>query len=194
MAEAARLLYEPNDPRIEAAYANAPPDMICEILRGALAMSPRPAVPHGRFAGKLWSRLFGPFDDGVGGPGGWFFLPEPELHLGPRPDKMQPDLAGWRRERAGEVRRATAVEVAPDWVCEVLSPSTEANHRDVKMPLYAEHGVAFAWLADPIAQTLEAFNLVRGRWQPAGSWCGDAVVRVEPFDALPLDLTRLWPE
>ena len=194
MADAARVLDEPNHPTIEAAYAGAPPDVVCEILRGALAMSPRPAPPHGRFAKKLGSRLFGPFDEGVGGPGGWIFLDEPELHLGPRPDKMQPDLAGWLRERMPRVPRKAAIQVAPDWVCEVLSPSTASLDRDVKMPLYAEHGVSFAWLVDPLAQVLEAFELVRGRWQPTGTWRGDDVARVEPFDALALDLTRLWPE
>jgi Uma2 family endonuclease len=194
MADAARPLYEPNHPTIEAAYENAPPDVICEILYGALAMAPRPAVPHGRLAGRLYGRLLVPFDDGVGGPGGWYLLPEPELHLGPRPDKMQPDLAGWRRERTGNVVRATAVTVAPDWVCEVLSPSTAATDRDVKMPLYAEHGVSFVWLVDPIAEVLEAFKLVRGRWQPVGIWRGDDVARVEPFEAFALDLARVWPE
>ena len=194
MAEAARPLYEPNHPAIEAAYENAPPDVVCEILHGALAMAPRPAPPHGRFAKKLGSRLFDPFDEGVGGPGGWIFLDEPELHLGPRPDKMQPDLAGWRRERMPRVPRKAAIQVAPDWVCEVLSPSTAPLDRDVKMPLYAEHSVSFVWLADPIAEVLEAFKLVRGRWQPVGTWRGDAVARVEPFEALALDLARLWPE
>jgi len=194
MADAARVLDEPNHPTIEAAYEGAPPDVVCEILHGALAMSPRPAPPHGRFAKKLGAGLFGPFDEGVSGPGGWIFLDEPELHLGPRPDKMQPDLAGWLRERMPRVPRKAAIQVAPDWVCEVLSPSTASLDRDVKMPLYAEHGVSFAWLVDPIAQVLEAFKLVRGRWQPTGTWRGDDVVRVEPFDALTLDLTRLWPE
>ncbi len=194
MAEPARPLDEPNHPAVEAAYANAPPDVVCEILRGVLAMSPRPALPHGRFAKKLGVRLFGPFDEGVGGPGGWLFVDEPELHLGARPDKMQPDLAGWRRERMPRVPRDAATDMAPDWVCEVLSPSTEANDRGVKMPLYAEHGVGHAWLVDPIAQSLEAYRLARGRWHPIGTWRSDAVARVEAVDDLALQLARLWPE
>lgn len=194
MAEAARLPYAPNHPDVEAAYANPPPGLVSEILHGVLAMSPRPAVPHGRFAKKLGTRLYGPFDEGTGGPGGWYFVDEPELHLGMRPDKMQPDLAGWRRERAGAVLHASAVTTAPDWVCEVLSPSTATHDRDVKLPLYAEHGVAFAWLVDPIARVLEAFVLHRGRWQPLGVWREDALARVAPFDALPIARDRLWPE
>lgn len=194
VADPARRLDEPNHPEVEAAYAAAPPTMIVEILHGALAMSPRPSVPHGRFAKKLGGRLYMPFDEGVGGPGGWLFLDEPELHLGARPDKMKPDLAGWRRAHVPSLPRGAAISAAPDWVCEVLSPSTEANDRGVKMPLYAEHGVAHVWLVDPIARTLEAFRLVRDRWQPVGTWRDDAVVRVEPFDALALELARLWPE
>jgi Uma2 family endonuclease len=194
MAEAARGLYEPNHPTIEAAYENAPPDVVCEILHGALAMAPRPAPPHGRFAKRLGGHLFMPFDEGVGGPGGWIFIDEPELHLGARPDKMQPDLAGWRRERMPRVSRKAAISIAPDWVCEVLSPSTAPLDRDVKLPLYAEHDVSFAWLVDPIAEVLEAFKRVRGRWQPVGTWRGDAVARVEPFESLALDLARIWPE
>ncbi len=194
MADPARVLDEPNHPAVETAYANPPPGMICEILRGVLAMSPRPAAPHGRFAKKLGVRLFGPYDDGVGGPGGWIFLDEPELHLGARPDKMEPDLSGWRRDRMQRLPRNAAINAAPDWVCEVLSPSTEANDRGVKMPLYAEHGVGHAWLADPLARVLEAFKLVRGRWHPIGTWREDAIVRVEPFDAIELSLAALWPE
>jgi Uma2 family endonuclease len=194
MGDPALSLNEPNHPAVERAYASPPPGMVSEILRGVLAMSPRPTPPHGRTAKKLGVRLFGPFDEGVGGPGGWIFLDEPELHLGVRPDKMEADLAGWRRERVPRLPRSAVITVAPDWVCEILSPSTEANDRGVKMPLYAEHGVGHAWLVDPIEQVLEAFRLARGRWQPIGTWRDGDVARVEPFEAITLDLAGLWPE
>jgi len=191
----ARDLEFPNlRPEVVDAYRNASPGVVVEVIDGELFTMPRPRARHARAATRLAGRL-APFDDpGDDDPGGWDILIEPELHLGPRPDKMQPDLAGWLRERMPRVPRKAAIQVAPDWVCEVLSPSTASLDRDVKMPLYAEHGVSFAWLVDPIAQVLEAFKLVRGRWQPTGTWRGDDVVRVEPFDALTLDLTRLWPE
>jgi Uma2 family endonuclease len=194
VAEPAQRLDAPNHPDIEAAYAAAPSTVVAEILCGALAMSPRPAVPHGRCAKRLGGRLYLPFDEGVGGPGGWIFLDEPELHLGVRPDKMQPDLAGWRRSRVAALPRTPALTLCPDWVCEVLSPSTEATDRGVKLPLYAEHGVSFVWLIDPVARVLEASRLVAGSWRPLGRWSDDEVVRVAPFDALPLALTQLWPE
>lgn len=194
MSAPAPRLAEPNHPEVEAAYAAAPASLVAEILHGALAMSPRLSVPHGRFAKKLGGRQFMPFDEGVGGPGGWIFLDEPELHLGARPDKMQPDLAGWRRTTVPSLPRSSTITTAPDWICEVLSPSTEVNDRGVKLPLYAEHGVAHVWLVDPVGRVLEVFRLVRARWQLVGAWRDDEVVRAEPFEALPMELARLWPE
>ena len=84
-----------------------------------------------------------------GGPGGWILLDEPELHL--HGDVLVPDLAGWRRERMPELPDAAAFELAPDWICEVLSPSTAASDRAEKMPIYARERVAHVWLVDPIA-------------------------------------------
>jgi Uma2 family endonuclease len=166
--------------------------LVAEILHGVVMMSPRPAPRHTRLALRLSTLLYGPFDEGKGGPGGWIFLPEPELHLGPRPDKMEPDLAGWQLVRLPQVPTEAALRLAPDWVCEVLSPSTEAVDRGVKMPLYATHGVRYAWLIDPMEQSLEGFRLEAGRWRQMILARGEERVRVEPFEALEIDLARLW--
>ena len=135
-------------------------------------------------------KIGGPFDLGEGGPGGWVFLDEPEVHLSGH--ILVPDLAGWRRERMPEMPAVPFVELAPDWVCEVLSPSTEAEDRADKMPLYAAAGVRNLWLVDPVAQTLEAFALQAGAWRVLGTWRTKPQVRVAPFDAVELDLGVLW--
>jgi Uma2 family endonuclease len=133
-----------------------------------------------------------PFHRGRGGPGGWVILDEPELHLGPEPDVLVPDLAGWRRTRMPEVPDVPAFTLAPDWVCELLSPSTEAIDRADKMPIYAREGVAHAWLVDPQVRTLEVFELDGASWRLRATYRGDRAVRAVPFDAIELDLAALW--
>lgn len=182
-------------PRRPATYADiesAPPHMVAEIIAGELYTSPRPAVPHARAASRLIAKLSGPFDLGDGGPGGWVILVEPELHFGAEPEVLVPDLAGWRRERMPEIPLDASISLAPDWVCEILSKSTEAVDRAEKMPVYAREGVAHLWLADPLAQTIEIFRLESGRWVLLAAHRGAVTVRVEPFEAVPLDLAAIW--
>jgi Uma2 family endonuclease len=167
-----------------------PKHLVAEILNGELVTQPRPASRHARASTRLGVKLGGPFDLGEGGPGGWILLDEPELHL--HGDVLVPDLAGWRRERMPELPDAAAFELAPDWVCEVLSPSTEASDRAEKLPIYARERVARVWLVDPIAKTLEAFRLENTRWVLLGTWRDDAKVRVEPFETFELELASLW--
>jgi Uma2 family endonuclease len=119
-------------------------------------------------------------------------LYEPELHLGSAPDILVPDYAGWRRERLPEVPDAPALSLAPAWVCEILSPSTSASDRNVKMPVYAREGVAHLWLVDPDARTVEVFKLEGSRWIRLAIHQGAATIRAEPFDELPLDLAVIW--
>ncbi len=170
--------------------AAVPSHVIAEIIHGALVTAPRPGSRHARASTRLGMRLGGPFDLGEGGPGGWVLLDEPELHL--HGDVLVPDLAGWRRERMPELPDAAAFELPPDWVCEVLSPSSAATDRSDKMPIYAREGVTHLWLVDPLARTLEALHLDRARWVLLGTWRDDAKVHAEPFDALELDLAGLW--
>src|SRR5450432_475118 len=167
-----------------------PAHLVAEILNGELYASPRPSPPHARAASSLGGELYGPFDRGKGGPGGWILLDEPELHL--QGHVLVPDLAGWRRERMPELPDAAAFELGPDWVCEVLSPSTAATDRADKVPIYLREGVSYVWLVDPLNQTLETFNLDGTSYRLLGTWRGNASVRVEPFAALELDLSALW--
>ncbi|MBZ4416108.1 Uma2 family endonuclease [Myxococcus sp. RHSTA-1-4] len=168
-----------------------PPNVVGEIIAGELYVSPRPRVVHGRAAGRLFKRLM-PFDEEPGqeGPGGWVLMIEPELHLGR--DVLVPGLAGWRRERMPELPDVVGVELAPDWLCEVLSPSTETLDRARKMAVYAREGVKHLWLVDPRVQMLEVYRLENGRWLLLGTHTGNDKVHAEPFEVLPMDLSSLW--
>ena len=169
-----------------------PSHLVAEILDGELHTSPRPAPRHADAATGLGGALRGPFDRGRGGPGGWRILGEPELH--PGRDVVVPDIAGWRRARLPQLPDQAYVEVAPDWICEVLSPSTAAIDRVKKLTIYAREGVGHAWLVDLIDQTLEVLALEGSRWVLVATYAGADVVRAEPFLAIDLDLTLLWED
>ena len=168
----------------------APEGKVAEIVDGVLHLSPRPALPHAGATSAIGGELMGPFQRGRGGPGGWLIVDEPELHLAA--DVVVPDLAGWRRERLAKLPNAAFVAVAPDWICEVLSPSTSRLDRVEKLPVYAREQVRHAWLVDPVARTHEILRLEGGRWVIIATHAGDASIRAEPFDAIELDLAVLW--
>jgi len=177
----------------DATYADlrtVPDNFVAEILGGELYASPRPASPHAHAAHLLGFELTGPFEVGQNGPGGWWFLSEPELHFGA--DVVVPDIAGWRRERMPVMPAVAHFTLAPDWLCEVLSPSTKAIDRRKKLPIYARAGVAHAWLVGPLQQTLEVLRLESERWSSVATHKADAKVRAEPFDAIELALRGLW--
>jgi len=170
--------------------AKLPDRVVGEILDGELHVSPRPAVLHSLASSTLGSELVAPFQRGRGGPGGWWILDEPELHLGE--DVVVPDLAGWRRERLPQLPVSPSLSLAPDWVCEILSPATERIDRVHKLPIYAREGVGHAWLINPEARTLEVYRRSGDAWLLVTSHEEDDVVRAEPFDAVALELKALW--
>jgi hypothetical protein len=171
---------------------DSPAHLIAEIIGGELRLSNRPAGPAIAVASALGDELGPPFKRGRGGPGGWLILDEPELHFGD--EIVVPDLAGWKRERMPVVPDAAFITLAPDWVCEVLSPSTERTDRAEKLPLYASVGVGHAWLVHPRRRTLEAFRLHEGKWLTLAVHKDTDRVRIEPFDAIELDLAMLWAD
>lgn len=165
-----------------------PDNVVGEIVDGELSVSPRPAALHASAASGLLGVLF-VFDRG-GGPGGWVILMEPELHLGGQ--VMVPDLAGWRRARMPELPDGPFFTLAPDWVCEVASPSTALLDRAKKLPQYLRAGVGHAWIVDPVARTLEVFRADGDGWRLVFTYGGADQARVEPFEAIQLDLAILW--
>lgn len=177
----------------KATYAELealPSNVVGEILFGVLHAFPRPRTRHGRASTRLGARLGRPFDEGEGGPGGWLLLDEPELHLGD--DVLVPDIAGWRRERMPELPDVAFLTLAPDWACEVLSPSTRSYDVTDKRAIYHREGVTHLWLLDPEAATLEVQRWADGGYVTIGSWRDAAIVRAEPFDAVELPLAVLW--
>ena len=171
---------------------DAPENMVAELIEGALHLHPRPASPHVRASSTLGVRIGGPFDSGPDGPGGWHFAIEPELHFGD--DVLVPDLAGWRRERMPTYPDTAFVTLAPDWACEILSPSTRRFDVTEKRALYGANGVGHLWLLDPDARTLEAFTLLTGAWTLAAAFQEGDTVQAAPFEALAFPLGGLWPE
>jgi len=184
-------LTKTNRPATYADLEALAPNLVGEIIHGVLHAHPRPAPRHAASQNLLGYELTGPFQRGRGGPGGWIFLSEPELHLGEH--VLVPDIAGWRAERLTPFPEAAAIQTPPDWVCEILSPSTARLDRVEKLPIYAEHGVGHAWYVDPLAQTLEVFALNEGRWVIVATFSQADPVTAPPFEAHTFALDALWP-
>ena len=177
MAQAAhyKTLYE--------ALEALPEGLTGEILHGQLHTQPRPAPRHALAASNLCAKVMSPYSYGQGGPGGWWIIVEPELHFVRHTEVLVPDLAGWRRERLPTIPPDPHFEVVPDWICEILSPSTRSKDREIKMPLYARYGVAHAWLVDPEAETLEAYELRGAQWAQLAVYGATDTLAVAPFEA-----------
>jgi Uma2 family endonuclease len=167
----------------------APQGMIAELVDGELYTWPRPSGRHIEVSSFLGGILVPAFSGG-GGRGGWWIFDEPEVHLGT--NAMVPDVAGWRRERMPTIPDDHRFVITPDWVCEILSPSTTQFDLRKKLPIYADHGVPYAWVIDPISRTLQVFTLENERWVLAGVYGGEDKIRAIPFDAIEIDLTFLW--
>lgn len=170
-----------------------PEDARAEVIAGVVVTAPAPLPRHSRAQGALRRFVGGPFDDddGRGGPGGWWILLEVDVRLTPH-DIVRPDLAGWRRDRLPQPWDVRPIDTRPDWVCEIVSPSNAALDRVTKRKLYAA-GIPHYWIVDPDARTLEAFRLSGERWLDAGSYDERATARIEPFDAVELEVGRLFP-
>jgi len=186
-----------NEPaRRRATYEDvldAPPHMIAEVIDGELRLQPRPAKPHAAATSALGEELGPPFKRGRGGPGGWILLDEPELHLGA--DILVPDMAGWRRQRMPQiVADEPFFTLAPDWVAEVLSPSTTKYDRTDKLRIYHRESVEWVWLVDPLQRTLEVLHRNETDWTLRGTWRDDERARAEPFEAIELELAVLWAD
>jgi len=169
-----------------------PEGLTGEILNGQLHTQPRPSGRHAVIETGLAFDLTGPFGRGREGPGGWWIVVEPEIHFVRDTEVCVPDLAGWLRERMPRIPRDHRFEVVPNWVCEILSPSTASKDRQIKLPLYGHYGVGHAWLIDPDVRRLEAYRLDKGEWRKLGQWEGEAEVAVPPFEAVRFRLGDWW--
>lgn len=163
-----------------------------EIIQGVIESVPRPLPSHGLAQFLLASELGLPFHRGRGGPGGWWPIIEPEVRLA-RHEIVVPDVAGWRRKRMPEFPETRPIDIVPDWVCEVLSPSNRKRDRVVKADIYLRSGVSFFWIIDVEERTLEAFNSQEKKWVLLGAWTDGDRPRVPPFEAIELDVEGLFP-
>ncbi len=171
-----------------------PEHLVAEIVGGELFTSPRPTAPHALATTGIVQDL-SDFHGTPGDPtrrGGWWILFEPEQHF--QADVLVPDLAGWRHERMPRVPDVAAFELPPDWLCEVISPSTAQLDRARKMQVYAREGVSHMWIVDPLARTLEIYRLEGDRWTLVRTHGGSDPVRAEPFESCALHPARWWPQ
>ena len=169
-----------------------PPGVVGEIIEGVLYTMTKPRARHQRTGLEIGSGLLGPFDHGRGGPGGWWIITEPGIEL-PNTPEISPDVAGWRRERMPEMPIDEPIRVVPDWVCEILSPTTRRHDLLRKLPYYARVAVPFLWLVDIEARVLTAHRLDGSDWRIIGTYSDETEVRIPPFDAVPLNVTDWWP-
>jgi Uma2 family endonuclease len=167
------------------------PHLVAEILYGKLVTHPRPRQRHSRAAGRIMQVLGGPFDLGENGPGGWNFYAEAEFHFGEH--VTVPDVAGFRAGRSIEPYDGVFITTVPDWVCEVLSPSTEPFDRGPKRQIYAEAGIAHYWLLDPLTRVLEVLELRHQAWTLVNTFVDTDMIVAPPFEAVPLPLEKMLP-
>jgi Uma2 family endonuclease len=170
-----------------------PPSIVGEIIEGVLYTMTKPRMRHQLTGLEIGSSLLGPFGKGRGGPGGWWIVPEPGIELPNDTKEISPDVAGWRRERMPEPPVDEPIRVVPDWVCEILSPTTRRHDLVHKLPYYAKVGVSYLWLADLDARVVTAHRLESGRWLTLGVYSDEAEARIEPFELVPLDVASWWP-
>ena len=184
----------PSASKKQATYADleaVPSNLVAEILGGGLVTHPRPAPRHAAASNSLAAEISLPFQKMRGGPGGWLFLDEPELHFGD--SVIVPDIAGWRKERTATLAEKAYIETPPDWVCEVISPSTEKYDRGIKRHIYAEAGVQYIWFVNPQEQFIEAYKLTGKDWLLIATIIAGEEVSLEPFDAISFPLSLLFP-
>lgn len=162
-----------------------------EIIEGVLHTMTRPRGTHQHTTTVIGGKVGGPFSFDPRGPGGWWILVEPGIEL-PNTPEISPDVAGWRRDRLAVLPHDEPIRVVPDWVCEILSPTTRRHNLLIKKPYYAKIGVAHHWIVDLDACTLTSYRLEGGRWVELGTWADEKKARIEPFQAVPLDVSSFW--
>jgi len=182
------------NPRRLATYADLarlPEGTRAEVIGGEVQLFDSPLPRHGRVQSGLLGSIGGPFDfDGA--PGGWWILPTVDVELGVH-DIVSPDVAGWRRERVPKFPASRPIAIVPDWICEIVSPSNERHDTIRKADLYFRCRVPFYWLVRPDERTLQAWRHSELGWIVAGTWTDGDKVGIPPFEAVPLDVGRLFP-
>lgn len=149
--------------------------------------SPRPA--HGRAQRRLGSALDALDPDDPDAPG-WWILPEPDWKLGPR-RLLRPDVAGWRRERLPELPDG-AIDIAPDWVCEI--PSADRLDHDLKFKagVYLQQRVPWYWVAHAEGGVVQVLRNTGAEWAVHATFTRGDVARIPPFEEVEIAVGRLF--
>jgi len=172
---------------------DAPDDMRAEVVNGELHLLPRAAPRHQRFSFLFGNALETSLRDRKSGHSGWVFIPDTNVHLSDH-DICGPDIAGWRVETMPDVPETAHITIRPDWVCEIISPSSERLDRHDKFAMYANFGIPYYWIVDHRNRLVEAYALEQGRWVAIGVGSNDDAISFAPFDTIGLELGRLWPD
>jgi Uma2 family endonuclease len=168
-----------------------------EVIRGALVPKEAASFEHGATQRALGAAL-----DGISGrtragrPGGWWLGTEVEIELEPH-EVYVPDLAGWRMDRVPEPPSGKPVRVRPDWVCEVLSPSTMKRDLGHKQRTYHRAGVDHYWVVEPVVGVLWVYRRAADGYTLVSALEADEavageLVRIEPFDTIGIDLANIF--
>jgi Uma2 family endonuclease len=185
---------DPNKRRATYEDLEAVPEGLkAEIIDGELHIYQHPASGHQLAASILVQLLGPPLQLAKRGPGSWWIIHEPWVEFG-KGNIFRPDLAGWRRERMPSYIDVNVITLAPDWVCEVHSPSTVKVDRGRKLQFYAQHGVTHAWYIDPLDRWVEIYELQDARLVMCATYGGNERIRAVPFESVEIPLAYLWGE
>jgi Uma2 family endonuclease len=180
---------------LEAMVEAQPEGVRAEIAHGIYLMSPRPKLAHGVAQvklGKLLDQQFGTREEGKTSPD-WLFAVEPEVRSEIAFSRVIPDLAGWKKGAGGWPNASESpITLVPDWVAEILSPSTESFDRGPKKDAYGLMGVGWLWLVDPERRIVEAFVNVKGRMTTGPRSKAGERFAAPPFESLDLRLEDLF--
>jgi Uma2 family endonuclease len=162
-----------------------------EIVAGVIVEKASPSFEHGEAQGAAVAHARRFRGSGSGGPVGWWIAVEVDVELEPH-ELYRPDVAGWRRDRTPDRPRGWPVRIRPDWVCEILSPSTAARDMGHKLRTYHRHAVGHVWIVDPEHRTLTVYRHGVEGYVVASAAGADETMIVEPFEGLPLHVGTLF--
>lgn len=166
-----------------------PDSLGAEIVGGKIHYRAMTRARHGSTVRELGSSL--PRNGSTRAPLGWWIVNDVDVSLGSG-IYVKPDLTGWRKEALPELPDDWPVPIRPDWVCEVLSPTTAAYDRGAKASAYAQAGVPWYWIVDPVERTVEVLELVSGRWTICGVYTDGAQLAMPPFDDTLIEVSGLF--
>lgn len=165
--------------------------LACELVDGELVEKAAPDQAHGGAQLAVATPVFASYNRRRGGGGGgWWIRAEVEIAFGA--DVLRPDLSGWRRDRVPVMPEAWPVPVAPDWVCEILSPSTAGRDLGPKRDRYHQAGVGDYWVVDRAHQLLLVYRHGPGGYVLVQSAGAAERLHPEPFEAIDLFVGQLF--